>query len=215
MYENRFNKELMWSSKDLEWRTPQELYEYLDGIFSFTLDPCTSEDNPLGTPKFYTPKEDGLAQSWRGEKAFLNPPYGREYPKWVKKAYEEVYEGQCVLAVLLLPARTDTKAFHNYCTRGEIWFLKGRLKFGDSKNSAPFPSMIVLFYKGVNLPPGSQILDDIPDGKFECKHCGCKLGFVVAMVSGHSLNPNSICKVCGRGQWSYILPYGQKVESVI
>ena len=192
----------MWSSKDLEWRTPQELYDYLDGIFSFTLDPCTSEDNPLGTPRFYTPKEDGLKQSWEGEKAFLNPPYGREYPKWVKKAYEEVFEGRCTLAVLLLPARTDTKAFHDYCAKGEVWFLKGRLKFGDSENAAPFPSMIVLFYKGINLPLGSQIYNELGIGDgFDCNFCHTNFGFVVAFVSGHSLNPNTVCKVCGRTQY--------------
>lgn len=140
-----FNRDVMFSSKDLNAGTPLELYEELDKIFHFTLDPCTSEDNPLGSPKFYTVKDDGLKQSWRSERVYCNPPYGREYPKWVKKAYREVTFNKCELAVLLLPARTDTVIFHDYCCKGEIWFLRGRLKFRGHESAAPFPSMLVIF----------------------------------------------------------------------
>lgn len=83
-----------------------------------------------------------------GWRTFCNPPYGRVIGDWVKKAYEESRNG---LVVMLLPARTDTKWFHEYIYgKAEIRFLKGRLKFGDSVNSAPFPSMIVVFKKGLN-----------------------------------------------------------------
>ena len=79
-----------------------------------------------------------------GYKVFCNPPYGREIGMWVEKGYKESQK-QNTVVVMLLPARTDTKWFHDYCLKGEIEFVKGRLKFGDSKNSAPFPSMIVVF----------------------------------------------------------------------
>ena len=79
-----------------------------------------------------------------GETVFCNPPYGRELAKWVKKAYEESRKPNTKV-VMLIPARTDTRWFHDYCVKGRIEFLKGRLKFGDGKNSAPFPSMIVVF----------------------------------------------------------------------
>ena len=74
----------------------------------------------------------------------MNPPYGREIGRFIKKAYEETLNG-CKSVVCLLPSRTDTKWFHEYCMKGKIEFIKGRLKFGGSKNNAPFPSMIVIF----------------------------------------------------------------------
>jgi len=73
----------------------------------------------------------------------MNPPYGREIGKWVKKAYESAQSGATV--VCLVPARTDTAWWHDYCAKGEIRFVRGRLKFGGSKNSAPFPSAVVIF----------------------------------------------------------------------
>ena len=75
---------------------------------------------------------------------WLNPPYGRTIGAWVKKAYEESQKPG-TFVVCLLPARTDTAWFHDYCKKGYIQFIRGRLKFGNSKNSAPFPSMIVFF----------------------------------------------------------------------
>jgi len=81
-----------------------------------------------------------------GGNVFCNPPYGRELGKWVEKAYNESRKGACV--VMLIPARTDTRWFHDFILgRAEIRFLRGRLKFGGSKNSAPFPSMVVVFGK--------------------------------------------------------------------
>ena len=136
------NTKVMFSSKKTEWETPQALFDELNREFGFTLDVCALPENAK-CDLFFTPKTDGLSQSWKGHMCWMNPPYGREIGKWVKKAYEESQRGATV--VCLLPARTDTRWFHEYCTKGEIRFIKGRLKFGGCKNSAPFPSMIVIF----------------------------------------------------------------------
>ena len=132
----------LFSSNTSEWATPIEFYKMLDSEFNFTLDPCSTEENHK-CKKYYTKKENGLIQSWENEIVFCNPPYGREIAQWVEKAYNENLKGTKI--VLLLPARTDTKWFHNFIyEKHEIRFLKGRLKFNDSKNSAPFPSMVVI-----------------------------------------------------------------------
>lgn len=134
------NKKLMFSSKNQKWQTPPEIYAALNGEFNFDFDPC-----PIN------PKFDGLNIEW-GKRNFVNPPFGREQPKWIKKGYEEWKKGK--LVVFLIPARTDTIAFHKYIyNQAELRFVKGRIKFinPDSKipkekwTAAPFPSMIVIF----------------------------------------------------------------------
>ena len=87
-------------------------------------------------------KQDGLQQNWTGM-CWMNPPYGKEIGKWLKKAYESSINGAIV--VCLIPARTDTAWWHDYVMKGKIRFIRGRLKFGGNKNSAPFPSAIVVF----------------------------------------------------------------------
>ena len=130
----------MFSSKTDLWSTPQATFDELDSEFHFTLDPCSTHENAK-CEKHYTKEDDGLSKDWSGERVFCNPPYGREIGKWVKKCAESKS-----LVVALLPARTDTKWFHEYIYgKAEIRFIKGRLKFGDSKNSAPFPSMVVIW----------------------------------------------------------------------
>ena len=100
--------------------------------------------------KFYSPQEDGLSMNWRGV-CWLNPPYGRGISVWVKKAWESSmldWQEPGATVVCLLPARTDTRWFHDYILgKAEIRFIKGRLKFGGHKNSAPFPSMVVIYKK--------------------------------------------------------------------
>ena len=129
------------SSKTDEWSTPQALFQVLNDEFRFTLDPCATKENAT-CPIFFTKETDGLSMDWGGHTTFMNPPYGREIGKWVKKASENP------LSVCLLPAQTDTRWFHDYIIgKAEIRFIRGRLKFGESKNSAPFPSMIVIFRK--------------------------------------------------------------------
>lgn len=131
------------SSATEEWATPQDFFDILNDEFHFTLDPCSTDVNAKCV-KHYTKADDGLSKDWTGETVFCNPPYGREMPKWIRKCYEHMLVGG--IAVMLIPARTDTKAFHEYIYgKAEIRFVKGRLKFGGSKNSAPFPSMVVVY----------------------------------------------------------------------
>lgn len=132
----------MFTSDSAEWETPKWLFDSYNMKYGFTLDPAATAENAK-CETFFTKEDDGLAQSWFGHRVWLNPPYGREIKDWVKKAYSEGTSGAFVCC--LLPARTDTAWFHDYCVFGKIDFIRGRLKFGDAKNSAPFPSMIVMF----------------------------------------------------------------------
>ena len=130
---------LMSSNTD-DWATPQAFFDTLSQEFQFTLDPCCSENNRK-CEKYFTREQDGLLQDWSNDVVFMNPPYGREIGKWVKKAAESN-----TTVVCLLPARTDTRWFHDYIyEKSEIRFVKGRLKFNDGKDGAPFPSMVVIF----------------------------------------------------------------------
>lgn len=136
------NKDVMFSSKTDLWETPQDFFNRLDEEFHFTLDVCALQKNAK-CKKFYTPEQDGLSQPWHGI-CWCNPPYGRGILAWVRKAKLSADDGNTV--VMLPPARTDTHWFHDYIYgRAEIRFLRGRLKFGGCKNSAPFPSMVVIF----------------------------------------------------------------------
>ena len=133
------------SSKSGDWDTPQDFYEKLNKQFDFTLDPCASARSAK-CKKYFTKEDDGLAQDWRGHTAFVNPPYGRNIGEWVKKGYEESKKHNTVV-VMLVPSRTDTKWWHDYVMRAkEVHFVRGRLKFGDSTNAAPFPSAVVIFH---------------------------------------------------------------------
>ena len=137
-------KELMFSSEDETWSTPQDFFNSLNNEFKFTLDPCCSVETAKCS-KFYTEKEDGLIQDRQGETVFCNPPYGKKIKDWVKKCYFESKK-PLTTVVMLIPARTDTSYFHDFIyNKSEIRFIRGRLKFGDSKNGAPFPSMVVIF----------------------------------------------------------------------
>jgi phage N-6-adenine-methyltransferase len=137
----------LFSTGNDEWETPQDLYNALNDEFHFTLDACATPQNAK-CQRFYTRNDDGLSQSWKGEVVFCNPPYSRKAGQnlWIKKAYEEAKEGNAIV-VMLLPSRTDTKAFHEfiYNKAAEIRFIRGRLKFGGMKQGAPFPSMIVIY----------------------------------------------------------------------
>lgn len=133
------NTELMFSSKTDLWETPQELFDKYDAIYNFETDVCALPENAK-CKRFFTPEMDGLKQEWSGV-CWCNPPYGRQIGKWVEKAVKSF-----ATVVMLLPARTDTKWFHDWCLPyGKIEFLRGRLKFGGCANPAPFPSMIVIF----------------------------------------------------------------------
>ena len=128
-----FNRSLF-STERTNWKTPKALLDELDKEFNFDFDPCPSDNANF----------NGLEIDWK-ERNYINPPYGRVIGLWIEKAYRESLKGK--ICVMLLPARTDTKWFHNIIMpyASEIRFLKGRLKFDDQENSAPFPSMIVVF----------------------------------------------------------------------
>jgi phage N-6-adenine-methyltransferase len=145
----------LFTSSTCEWTTPQNIFDILNKEFGpFSLDPCATVENAKCV-NFFTIKENGLKQKWRG-KVFMNPPYGSQIGKWVAKAFRESLNGSTI--VCLLPSRTDTAWFHNFCTRGLILFIKGRLRFGEGINTAPFPSMVVVFGPKFNGPPNKQSL---------------------------------------------------------
>ena len=129
------------SSQTVEWPTDQAFFDQLDREFHFTVDVAATAENAK-CERFYTVVEDGLLQDWTGERVWCNPPYGRRIRDWVYKAATSE-----ALSVLLLPARTDVAWFHDYVLGGggEVRFVRGRLRFGGSKNNAPFPNMIVIF----------------------------------------------------------------------
>lgn len=142
-----------YSSESNEWSTPQSFYDRLNKEFNFTLDPCSDGKNNK-CDKFYTIEDDGLTQDWGGETVFMNPPYGRAIKDWVAKARSESEKGGTTV-VALIPSRTDTRYWHDHIfgVADEIRFIKGRLKFGDGRNSAPFPSAVIVWggvKKGVN-----------------------------------------------------------------
>ena len=138
------NTKVLYSSKEEKWATPQDFFDKLNDEFHFTLDAAASPDNAKCT-NYFTEEQDGLVQSWGGHTVWCNPPYCRKTGLWVKKAYEEHQRTGCTV-VMLLPSRTDVRWFHDYILgKAEIRFIKGRLKFGGNKNSAPFPSIVVIY----------------------------------------------------------------------
>lgn len=136
-------RQALFSSATDMWETPKAFFAALDAEFHFDMDVCAVKENAK-CRKFISPAQDGLKEPWSGV-CWCNPPYGREIGKWVKKAHDTAQAGTADV-VMLLPARTDTRWFHEYIYgNAEIRFVKGRLKFGDSKAGAPFPSMVVIF----------------------------------------------------------------------
>jgi phage N-6-adenine-methyltransferase len=135
------NVSVHFSSATDMWATPMSFFKEWDAKFKFETDVCANENNAK-CEKFYSPEQNGLLQDWTGS-CWMNPPYGRGIGEWIKKAHDSAVRGATV--VCLLPARTDTRWWHDYCVKGEITFIRGRLKFGDATNPAPFPSAVVVF----------------------------------------------------------------------
>lgn len=129
------------SSKTDLHSTPIDFFNAQNEKHGFEIDVCAIAENAK-CERFFTQEMDGLKQEWTGV-CWMNPPYGRTIKSWMKKAYESSLTGAKV--VCLVPARTDTAWWHDYAMKGKIEFIRGRLKFGDAKNSAPFPSAIVIF----------------------------------------------------------------------
>ncbi len=135
------NPAVHFSSATCLWATPQEFFDALNAEFSFETDVCALAENAKCL-RYFTPEVDGLAQEWRGV-CWMNPPYGREIGAWMRKAFESSQAGATV--VCLVPARTEMAWWHDYAKKGEVRFVRGRLKFGGHANSAPFPSAVVVF----------------------------------------------------------------------
>lgn len=145
------------SATDL-WYTPQWLFDRLNDEFKFDRDVCALPENAK-CANYFTPEQDALLQTWEGV-CWMNPPYGRVIGKWTAKAFYSVYRLEAKRVVCLLPARVDTNWWWSHCIQGEIRILKGRLKFGGAKNSAPFPSAVVILDR--NLPSCTKWWDIKP-----------------------------------------------------
>lgn len=137
--------EVHFSSKTDNWATPLDFFQKIDEVFEFTTDVCASHDNHK-CENYFTKGDDGLNKKWEGV-CWMNPPYGREISKWIEKAYVSGESGTTV--VCLIPSRTDTAYMHKFIFSHAkyVGFVKGRLKFGGSKNPAPFPSLVAVFTK--------------------------------------------------------------------
>lgn len=135
------------SSAKHDWATPRPLFAALHREFQFTIDACAHAGNAC-LPRYWSEQDNALNQSWAGERAFMNPPFGYEIPRFVHKAWLEARSGADIV-VCLLPSRTDTRWWHDYVmTATEVRFIKGRLQFGGGTktgHNAPFPCAIVVF----------------------------------------------------------------------
>ncbi|MCH8273724.1 MAG: adenine methyltransferase [Armatimonadetes bacterium] len=158
----------LFSSKEITWETPQDFFDYFDSLYHFDLDTCASKDNAK-VARFFSIKDDGLAQAWGGggsQKptiAWMNPPYGKTIKLWIQKAYQEAKCGSATV-VSLIPARTDTAYWHDFVMKStQIIFVRGRLRFSGSTNSAPFPSAVVIFEaSNVGLVPSIDAIGKNP-----------------------------------------------------
>ncbi len=138
------NTGVMFSSGSEEWETPQDLFDYLDGQFHFTLDAAATESNAK-CERFFSREQNSLQQAWVG-RVWCNPPYGLKIGPFVQRALASVRSGKAELVVMLLPVRTDTAWWQDFVMEAaEVWLVRGRLKFGGAQNSAPFPSCVVVF----------------------------------------------------------------------
>lgn len=170
------------SGKTSEWATPQDFFDKLNSEFRFTLDAASTHENAKCV-RHYTAEDDGLLQSWEGETVWLNPPYtsgprcAKVIREWVNKAYNESRRPNGATVVCLVPARTDSAWWHDYALKGEIRFVRGRLKFQGApgrnirpvtqsvaegrhapNNCAPFASAVVIFRPNYITPVESAAM---------------------------------------------------------
>lgn len=131
------------SSRSSDWATPQYLFDEFNERFKFEIDVCATADNAK-CANFFSPEQNGLEQNWAPFTCWCNPPYGRQIRYWVEKAQQSAQDG--ALVVCLIPARTDTSYWHDFIFPfAKVEFLRGRVKFGNAKHGAPFPSAVVVF----------------------------------------------------------------------
>ena len=142
------NTDVMFSSKTGECETPQDLFDFLNGLFRFTLDAAATAENAK-CERYYTKEDDALVQVWDG-RVWCNPPYGREIGRFVEKGMNSALDKDAENVVMLLPSRTDTRWWHEHVQgiASEVRFVKGRLKFEGGKHSAPFPSAVIIYRPG-------------------------------------------------------------------
>lgn len=132
----------MFSSAKSDWETPKELFDKLNAEFVFDLDVCATSENAKCSA-FFCPDDDGLAQDWGERVCWMNPPYGKAISQWMLKAYQASQAGATV--VCLVPARTDTNWWHSFAAKGEVRFLRGRVRFVNAPSTAPFPNAVIVF----------------------------------------------------------------------
>jgi len=146
----------MVSSKSNEWETPQALFDELNKEFNFTLDPCATDENHK-CRKYFTQDIDGLKQDWTKDIVFMNPPYGGNTGKWLRKAWHDSLKGAVV--VCLIVSSTDRSYWHDYIFpyASEIRWIRGRVTFGEANSTAPFASAIVIFSDRKNGDPQKQV----------------------------------------------------------
>lgn len=152
-------KSVLKSSEKQTWETPQYLFDKLNNVYNFTLD-CCAEESTAKVSNYITKEMDALSLEWVGV-VWCNPPYGREQGKFVKKALAEVENGNAESVVILIPSRTDTKIWQDVIFKyaSQIIFIRGRLRFGDATENAPFPSAIVVFGKRKDCDIDGKILN--------------------------------------------------------
>lgn len=136
------NKGLLTSNSD-EWTTPRWLFNRLNERFQFTIDVAATRENRL-CDAWFDSKDDGLSETWEGQRVWCNPPYSR-IADWAEKFTEAALEADLIVA--LVPARVDTAWWQDHIAKADfVHFIRGRLRFGDSKNSAPFPSALAFWF---------------------------------------------------------------------
>ena len=178
----------LFSSRTEEWATPQYVFDELNAEFDFQLDVCATEGNRK-CERYYDKPTNGLIQEWSPYRCFMNPPYGKEIEMWMRKAYDESKRGATV--VCLVHARTDTKWWHKYAMKAsEIRFIKGRLRFGDGKQSAPFPSCVVVFKNPLDSSYNSPISKSVSYNPRGSKHTDMFRVDSVFEGDGHHPNEN-------------------------
>lgn len=162
---DRAEKGALYLSNAHDWETPADLFQSLDGEFGFTLDVCASPENAKCV-RYFTEEQDGLSQSWSGEVCWMNPPYGKDVGRWMVKARDSG-----VTVVCLIPARTDTRWWHNTVeNHAEVRFIKGRVKFAGrlgNGHGCPFPSAVVVFRPPSLLQAGARVSDAVDRTKLD------------------------------------------------
>jgi len=154
------------SSTSMKWQTPAQVLDILyEAVGAIDLDPCSPTANrataPVKARVHFTEADDGLSLPWHGT-VFVNPPYGRGLKAWVAKAKDEVHCGNARTVVALIPARTDTRYWHQHVAgTATVFFLRGRLTFGSADTAAPFPSAIALW--GATAHQVAALRKGLPD----------------------------------------------------